>query len=214
MEWTKIDKTKTEYPRNVSSYSEYKQYLRHEADKKCVYCAINEAVFGGADSYHVEHFRPKSLEKFRHLEREYSNLFYACAVCNRFKSNDWHEGYQDDHSSVGYPDPNKVDYNTLFETDNDFLIVGKFTASKYLVEKLYLNRPQLVLARKLEGILKEFHSLTSETKPIIADLGKCQSDQARECLTKICEKLWDISCKFAIEIEQSKYEISDLRRPL
>jgi len=82
---------RTESPPDFSSYRDYKPYLKKEFENKCVYCrrCDNDYVFSDKGDFQVEHYRPKSL--FPHLLTEYSNLFYSCASCNRFKSNYWEE---------------------------------------------------------------------------------------------------------------------------
>jgi uncharacterized protein (TIGR02646 family) len=46
---------------------------------KCAYC---ESKIVHIDYGHIEHFKPKSLAKFRHLTFTWTNLFLACARCN------------------------------------------------------------------------------------------------------------------------------------
>jgi|SRR5690554_1088779 len=152
MKWTVIDKTLTKRPHTVSEYGKYRPELRLEAKEKCVYCGIHENSLGGSDSFHVEHYKPKS--KFSKLEKEFENLFYACAICNRFKSNDWPIDPNSAHSIPSYPDPKLVNYNTLFDIDEDGVLHGKYTAAKYMIEKIVLNRPQLINERK-ERMLRE-----------------------------------------------------------
>lgn len=130
-----------------------KEFLRREGRLRCVYCAVHENALGGLQAFHVEHYRPRS--KFPALENSLSNLFYACPICNRFKSNDWPAEPLPSFRNASYPDPSKVDYSILFRTnEKNGFISGVFVASKYVVERLYFNRPQLILERK-ECFLKE-----------------------------------------------------------
>lgn len=152
MKWTLIDKKLTKRPATVTEYSKYRPELRLEAEEKCVYCAIHESSLGGSDSFHVEHYKPKS--KFSELTNDFENLFYACAICNRFKSNDWPNEPKQDHSIPSYPDPKLVNYNTLFDIDIDGVLRGRYPASKYMIEKVVLNRPQLINERR-ERILRK-----------------------------------------------------------
>lgn len=213
MNWTIIKKSHSTYPVSVSKYVDYKPYLRIEANHRCVYCGIKEAIFGGADSFHVEHFKPKSLAKFKYLEKDYMNLFYSCSVCNRFKSNDWYDGYQADHSTVGYPNPNEYDYNILFSTSDDFVLKGFYISSEYLVEKLYLNRPQLLMSRELESVLELYRSLKDEVNNVLEKLLMFSGNaQAHEIAIKIGMQLNKLASAFAEEIENSKYELTDIRK--
>ena len=77
---------RTEIPPVYANYRDYKPYLKDEFSGRCVYCRKADS---GQDpgSFHVEHYKPKYL--FSELVNVYINLFYACASCNRFKSNYW-----------------------------------------------------------------------------------------------------------------------------
>ncbi len=77
---------RTEIPPVYANYRDYKPHLKREFSGRCVYCrkADGDQDLG---SFHVEHYRPKDL--FPELLNKYDNLFYACASCNRFKSNYW-----------------------------------------------------------------------------------------------------------------------------
>ncbi|MER2511614.1 MAG: HNH endonuclease, partial [Nitrosomonas ureae] len=158
------------------NYREWKEILAKEAKNQCVYCAIHEAAFGGTRNFHVEHYRPKSI--FKKLTNNIKNLFYACAICNTFKGDDWPCEPHIAFSVACYPDASKTDYNQLFELDLTGEIKGKFVASKYMVEKLYLNRPQLLMERRtanarirLDSVIER---LTASTKAIT---GSAQVDQ-------------------------------------
>ena len=128
-------------------YSDWKEQISLECYKQCIYCTIHENQWGGVDHYHIEHYRPKSIPEFKKLENDICNLFYACPVCNRFKSDDWPA--EPDLNVVSYPDPSLTDYKTIFDFNNStYTLIGKFTSSVYMIERLYLNRPQLVYERR------------------------------------------------------------------
>lgn len=213
MKWTIINKAGTERPPSVGEYGEYKPYLRREAAERCVYCAISENPIGGYDHFHVEHFRPKSLTQFNHLLNEFENLFYACAICNRFKSNDWPNDPVPDHSVISYPDPKDVDYNTLFECEENGLLKGTHIASKYLVEKLNLNRPQLINERreklmrdKMEGLIRNVRNM----KSLIVEAE--YTPEIRQIMSSLLDKVMDLTLLLNEEKEIARYEPSDIRR--
>ncbi|MGA3083055.1 MAG: retron system putative HNH endonuclease [Terracidiphilus sp.] len=64
---------------------------------KCAYC---ESKIVHVDYGHIEHFRPKSVEKFRPLTFEWSNLFLACAKCN---GPEYKSGRFPEHNEGGPP---------------------------------------------------------------------------------------------------------------
>lgn len=163
MQWVKIDRLIR--VQNQGVYTDWKQQISDDCSKQCVYCSINEGLWGGIDHYHIDHFRPKS--KFGHLENTITNLYHACPICNRFKSDDWPDEPNDLNLKC-YPDPSDHDYKDLFELDTkNYLLVGRYTSSAYLVNRLYLNRPQLVYERR-EHLLKiKAEALVSEAKKLL-----------------------------------------------
>ena len=89
MKWFRIPKESSPLPKSGKYYSDWKEDLSKEGKEQCVYCSVNINTFGGIRNFHVEHYRPKAKDKFPHLEHVYSNLFFACSICNGFKSDDW-----------------------------------------------------------------------------------------------------------------------------
>src|SRR5262249_35031221 len=129
---------------------------------QCVYCAIHEGRFGGERNFHVEHFKPKGNSRFRSLENVYKNLYYACAICNTFKGDEWPGSVGRTFSRVGFIDPSITDYCLVFAKDNNSAeISGRNIAARYMIEQLYLNRPQLILERRLRNAER---ALSSETQ--------------------------------------------------
>lgn len=213
MKWTLINKSETERPISVADYGDYKPYLRREAAEKCVYCAISENPIGGYDHFHVEHFRPKSLSQFNHLLKEYENLFYACAICNRFKSNDWPNDPVIDHSIISYPDPKNVDYNTLFFCEENGILKGSYIASRYMVEKLNLNRPQLINERREKLMLGKIEKLILNfkvMKGLILDTER--TPEIDRIISALNDKISDVTLMLIEEREIARYEPSEIRR--
>jgi hypothetical protein len=146
MRWIKVPKETASTPAKGTTYRDWKSDLANEGMHQCVYCAIHERALGGFWNFHVEHYRPKS--KFPNLTNQYRNLFYACAICNTFKSNDWPSEPDDALSVASYPDPATVDYNRILSVDGRGSVYGLNVAARYVVEKIFLNRPQLILERR------------------------------------------------------------------
>jgi hypothetical protein len=135
-------------------WHEWKELIANDCEGRCIYCAIQEARFGGIRNFHIEHFRPKV--KFETLEDDITNLYLACAICNVLKSDDWPSEPADDHSLPAYPDPARIDYNLLFGLSSSTHEVSSASvAGRYVIERLCLNRAQLVLERRLASILSD-----------------------------------------------------------
>ena len=140
--WKRIPKEGAKQP-DDGDYRAWQELLAEEADHRCVYCAIHERSFGGIRNFHVEHYRPKA--RFPELIDSFSNLFYACAICNTFKGNDWPDEPAPDLETPAYADPAEYDYSDLFDVNAGGLVSGTKVAATYMIERIYLNRPQLML---------------------------------------------------------------------
>jgi 5-methylcytosine-specific restriction endonuclease McrA len=210
MKWKRIPKENCIQPSSGTCH-EWKAIIAAEGFFQCVYCAIHESSFGGTRNFHVEHYRPKS--KFRHLEHDIINLFYACAICNTFKGDDWPDEPLEDLSNPSYPDPSKTDYNELFNyTKSVGALEGKFVTSKYLIEKLYLNRPQLIIERRMSASLSRLRSMQEFIDNAIPALESNQCPEAKTYLVRLAKVINKIS-KLQNAIRKLRpYDEEDIKR--
>ncbi|MEA3293965.1 MAG: HNH endonuclease [Euryarchaeota archaeon] len=173
-----------ENPPKFKSYKRYKPYLRKDFNYSCAYCSIHEGEYGSFHNFACEHFKPKSKIEFRHLKNDYGNLLYSCQTCNRLKSDMWPS---DTLTKEGYffLNPCEFDYDGHFEmNNNNFEIIPKSKAATYMIEKIHLNRQQLIQLRKMRFLEKKidekFHNLSklsnSDTKRKIENLHKTFQD--------------------------------------
>lgn len=192
MNWFRVPK-EAATPSAQTTYQGWKGELAVEARHQCVYCCISEAGFGGFRNFHVEHFRPKS--RFPALEIAYLNLFYACAVCNAFKLNDWPSDAEES-SAACYLDPSKVDYSTLFDVDHSRgVVTAKCVAAMYLEHRLHLNRPQLAVARRYRHL---FQRLAVLNRTLRAGLSSERVTKARAIrVAKLTTKIADVLMRAA-----------------
>ncbi|UKB79560.1 HNH endonuclease [Chryseobacterium sp. MEBOG07] len=154
--WKRIPKEVSTCP-TEGIYSDWKPNLSVEGYHQCVYCFVSETYFGGIRNFHVEHYRPK--KKFEELTNDYKNLFYACSICNSFKSEDWPNEPNAEYDIAFYPNPSVIDYSEIFEIDaNSFDITGNNFTSRYLVNRLFLNRRQLIVYRKSNFVEEKYRT--------------------------------------------------------
>lgn len=190
MKWLRIPKEKAVQPQ-TGSYKdrEWKEQLAAEGFHQCVYCAIPDAAMGGIRNFHVEHYRPKS--RFVDLENVFTNLFYSCPICNTFKGNDWPA--DPDHEINCYPDPSISDYAELFTINlNSGEIYGEVTASRYMIEKIHLNRGQLILERRLQNLLNRAASLRGEIQQLVKHLSDQNGSNFLHRYISILEDMHDL----------------------
>lgn len=199
MNWIRIPKEATLLPTHGKTYSDWKPELAEEGSHQCVYCTISESSFGGIRNFHVEHYKPKGLKQFYHLENDFSNLYYACAICNTFKSDDWADPV-DDFSIGCYPDPSKKNYGELFNLDmGTALIEGENASGTYILNKLYLNRPQLIINRKeiiLERLYLSLIHTVNVQKEILFTMALQGNNQALQLLKELDEAVRGLEAIF------------------
>jgi hypothetical protein len=119
-------------------------------------------------NFHVDHFRPKSRPEFVELVCSYSNLYLACADCNRNKKGTWPEPGTE---TVGgrFLDPCEDDLSKHWSIQKD----GSFTPTTpeggYMIAKLRLNRTYLLEWRRgkthLLGEVSRLTELISKVTP-------------------------------------------------
>lgn len=203
MNWRQIDKSKR--IQNKGVYTTWKQQISEECFKQCVYCSIHENPWGGIDHYHIDHFRPKS--KFKTLKNDITNLYYSCPICNKFKSDDW-QNEPNSLDIICYPDPGDYNYSELFKIDtSNHKLIGKYVASTYLINRLYLNRPQLVYERREYFLKLKAEALIIDTKKLVElsdDLELIK--QAFQCIADLIQLLHT-------RANISPYKLIDIKKP-
>ena len=186
MNWFRIEKENATQPVR-GSYKNWKELLAEEGKHQCVYCAVSEQAMGGIRNFHVEHYRPKSLERFEHLTNDIRNLYYACPICNTFKGDDWPNDPSNHLSEVCYAEPSAVDYTNLFMLTTTSEITGKNVAARYMIEKLYLNRPQLQEERRLQKAFLRLENRSKSMKPDVERLVDCADATSRSLLKEFIQ---------------------------
>lgn len=136
-------------------YQHYRQEIRDDCLKRCVYCDIQEAECGGEELMELEHFRPQKY--FAALSNDPHNLVYSCSGCNRLKSDHWPNlnGNQDitvTADGEGFLDPFSINRNEYFCVMDNGEIEDLQAPAKYMILLLALNRET---RRKLREIRLE-----------------------------------------------------------
>jgi HNH endonuclease len=164
-------------------YQTYKTYLKQEFDEKCIYCLTPDIL--KEESFCVEHYKPKS--RFKSLETDYSNLYYACLKCNSYKGEFWptEKAYK-----LGSYLPNPCD-DIMFEhlRYKEVEVVPHSVTGKFAEELLHLNDEKLTKYRRLilvtrDGLKQKINSyedtimrigekiVSTDDENIKIDLGK------------------------------------------
>jgi hypothetical protein len=114
-----------------------RQQVRQRAGCACEFCGVTEE--SAASELTIDHYQPQAKGGSDDLE----NLVYSCPKCNNFKSDYWPV---DDQPALWNP---RVDPATLhFIEAEDGLLYPLTATGRLTVERLRLNRPQLVNNRR------------------------------------------------------------------
>jgi hypothetical protein len=105
-----------------------------------------------------------------------------------------------------------VDYRSLFDIEADGKLSGIYTASRYLVERIYLNRPQLILERRRYALSEQHRKLNEDTTVLAEKLKDKDDTESRGLLSAMLSLGLDLQ-NLMIKIQSiPPYEVSDVTR--
>jgi hypothetical protein len=179
----------------VRDYTEHRDNLREDFDKRCGYC--NDPDCFRRAHYEIDHFIPKKIlkknfpikEEYKIKEQEYSNLVYSCHSCNNAKGKQWPTGNMEIHykNNVGFIDPCNTEYDNQFERNGNGEIIPKTDLGKWMLNALKLWKPEHSIIWHLD----ELKQSMDDIKKIIADENSIGKEQLEKTLNlfsnKYCE---------------------------
>lgn len=206
MRWFLVDKTLTAQPAD-GTYKTWKPLIRQEGRNQCCYCAIHEAQFGGMRNFHVEHYRPK--KKYPELENVVNNLFYSCSICNTFKGSSWTGEPLDDHTRAAFPCPSVADYSEILSyKPPSYELTSNHVAGNFLIERLNLNRAQLIFQRHFVDIYRRIELQAERLQLILRD----GDGLPKELITEAFERNLRVTTLMAEARALVPYEAEDVQR--
>jgi hypothetical protein len=154
---------------------EIRAAVREAFDCRCGYCGVSEIWVGG--ELEIDHFCP-----LRHGGTDMlHNLVYACTICNRFKSGYWPTA--DAPKSLWLLHPGQDDLAAHLLETTDGRLVGLTPRGWFHIDRLHLNRPQLIDLRRL---CKTEQSLQREVVQA-QDIKTQLQERVRELETELAE---------------------------
>ncbi|WP_437946050.1 HNH endonuclease [Sorangium sp. So ce296] len=129
--------------------------MRELFDARCAYCGVHEDAVGATLT--IDHHRPRT----RGGTGDAENLVYACARCNEHKGAYWHE-HDLPHVRLLHPGRDDLTHH-LRETD-DGSVAGLTREGEFFVQRLRLNRPQLVAYRRMRRSEVELNAELAATR--------------------------------------------------
>jgi hypothetical protein len=128
-----------------------------------------------------------------------------------FKSDDWYN-VTGNFEDVFYPDPSAFDYSDLFEIDNDGKLTGRNKTGTYIINKLALNRNQLIIDRQFSHLLTAYEDLKNEYRDVRDRLMAMNTEGSRAILQKMVNAFDAVIDKKDAMYEAAPYKLSDTQR--
>jgi hypothetical protein len=177
-------------PRHIQSrynQPDVKFSLQNECNSKCMYC---ESSIGHIAFEHIEHIKPKAVNRYPELTFIWTNLGLVCPICNSNKSDIYDEALP----FINPYEDNPLDYlkalgHFIYHLPNNHR--GEIT-----VRIINLNRPQLIERRKeridsIRGLIDRYHA---HTNPILKEALKeeiLEEIESGKQYSMCCQSIYD-----------------------
>lgn len=140
-------------------YHDYRNQLRVDFNYRCGYCDDRDAP--RAASFEIDHFVPKKVDSSR--VADYSNLVYACRLCNNAKRAKWPTGDKSicNNGTEGWIDPCSKEYEQQFERLEDGKIHPLSTIGTWMYNNLKLWKKQHEILWNCERLAANIDKLYS-----------------------------------------------------
>jgi hypothetical protein len=135
--------------------------LRRLYQLRCGYCGVREIDAGSALTF--DHFHPRSRGGTDSLD----NQVYCCHACNEFKSDYWEP---DSPRRLLHPLRDSIEFH-IREDAESFLRPLTETGA-FHIERLRLNRPQLVEYRRERRLWEAARKTQSQLTQLLSDLNQ------------------------------------------
>jgi len=121
----------------------YRPHLRPLFRCRCAYCLMPDDRLGGEEGMTVDHFKPQT--RYPALRLVWSNLYYACLICNSHYKKD-HPTPEEEAKGNRFVDPCEEDPDEHFrlvrdrDTGDRYRVLPLSPAADYVIFRLKLNR--------------------------------------------------------------------------
>ena len=154
-----VEKTPTHRlnPPVYASYSQYRNLLISDFNKRCAYC--NDSHRYRIRSFAIDHFVPKIPENCISTipHNKYDNLIYSCPYCNRAKWNKWPTNDDSVHNNgiIGFVKPTDPIYKSMFirSREGRIIPIENNSLAIYIKNELMLWNPIHSLMWKIEKLM-------------------------------------------------------------
>jgi hypothetical protein len=136
------------------------EQVRRRAAFRCEYCGVSETDAGGKLT--VDHYKPQSRSGSDDLD----NLLYCCFRCNVYKADYW----PDTPEAPVLWNPRRDTANAHFLVLANGLLAPLTLTARFSIERLRLNRPQLIAFRQRNQERSQALRLLSRYREAVASL--------------------------------------------
>ena len=160
--------------------------VREAYDRRCGYCSVSELWVGG--ELEIDHFRPPLHGGTDTLD----NLVYACTTCNRFKSDYWPTANASEDLRLSHPGQDDLAVHLLETADGR--LIGLTPRGWFHIDRLHLNRPQLLDLRQLRQTEQSLQRELAQAQDIRTKLQKriraleTEVAELREIIARLTEQ--------------------------
>lgn len=138
-----------------------RERIRQRYAYSCGYCGVHESDVGATLT--VDHHHPTVHGGTNNDE----NLVYCCHRCNEHKGAYWHE-VQIPHIRLLHPLEDNLTLH--FHEQHNSQLIGETSEGKFFIQRLRLNRPQLIEHRRRKYVDQKRHNEIKELHQQIHDL--------------------------------------------
>jgi len=127
---------------------EQRERARMRYAGRCGYCGVHENNTGATLT--IDHHRPRAHDG----GDDDGNIVYCCPKCNAHKGAYWHET---DSPNIRLLHPFHDDIPAHLKENEGGQLVGLTPQGVFFIQRLHLNRPQLVAYRLHRGVAQKQH---------------------------------------------------------
>lgn len=162
-------------PGPFAKHTDYKLQLRPLFRCRCAYCFSPDEYLGGEEAMTVDHFKP--VGRYPELRLKWSNLYYACIVCNSHFKKD-HPTPDEEAAGKQFVDPCAEDPDEHFRMVRDpgcgdyCRLKPLSNSAEYTIFRLKFNHRRF-LRDLWRSIDREERRLVQERRKIDQGLAQC-----------------------------------------
>jgi len=159
--------------------AETRAAVRAAFDGRCGYCGVPETFVGGA--LEIDHFHPLAAGGSDAIE----NLVYACTTCNRFKGD--YVAAPDAPDALRLLHPRRDERGAHITETTGGRLLGLTPRGWFHIQRLHLNRVQLIELRHLQGIAQ-----TQKDELVRAREAEARLRRENDALQREITRLWAV----------------------